>query len=86
LLHHCERLENKDAVITKEELTELLEITTQAPSAWNLQHWHFQVFHRMTASLSYSLTDARSFKTSNTDVIMFPPSDKRVIINIVYPT
>lgn len=36
---------DKDAVITKEELTELLEITTQAPSAWNLQHWHFQVFH-----------------------------------------
>ncbi|MFJ5963126.1 MULTISPECIES: nitroreductase family protein [unclassified Bacillus (in: firmicutes)] len=31
--------------MTKEELTELLEITTKAPSAWNLQHWHFTVFH-----------------------------------------
>ncbi|MGE6629730.1 nitroreductase family protein [Bacillus sp. NPDC077027] len=31
--------------MTKEELTELLEVTTQAPSAWNLQHWHFTVFH-----------------------------------------
>ncbi|MFN2745725.1 MULTISPECIES: nitroreductase family protein [Bacillus] len=33
------------AAISKEELTELLEITTKAPSAWNLQHWHFTVFH-----------------------------------------
>ncbi|MEK3939463.1 MULTISPECIES: nitroreductase family protein [Bacillus] len=31
--------------MTKEELTELLDITTKAPSAWNLQHWHFTVFH-----------------------------------------
>ncbi|MFP7292867.1 nitroreductase family protein [Bacillus safensis] len=31
--------------MTKEELIELLEITTKAPSAWNLQHWHFTVFH-----------------------------------------
>ncbi|MGE6628412.1 nitroreductase family protein [Bacillus pumilus] len=31
--------------MTKEELTELLGITTKAPSAWNLQHWHFTVFH-----------------------------------------
>ncbi|KAA6451795.1 nitroreductase family protein [Bacillus swezeyi] len=31
--------------ISKEELTELLNITTKAPSAWNLQHWHFTVFH-----------------------------------------
>ncbi len=30
--------------MTKEELTELLDITTKAPSAWN-QHWHFTVFH-----------------------------------------
>lgn len=43
---------DKDAVITKEELTELLEITTQAPSAWNLQHWHFQVFHSDEAKVS----------------------------------
>ncbi|MGX9291476.1 nitroreductase family protein [Bacillus sp. A015] len=31
--------------MTKEELTELLNVTTKAPSAWNLQHWHFTVFH-----------------------------------------
>ncbi|MDA1475036.1 nitroreductase family protein [Bacillus changyiensis] len=31
--------------IPKEELTELLHITTKSPSAWNLQHWHFTVFH-----------------------------------------
>ncbi|MEK4569228.1 nitroreductase family protein [Bacillus sp. FSL K6-3458] len=31
--------------MTKEELKELLDITTKAPSAWNLQHWHFTVFH-----------------------------------------
>lgn len=43
---------DKDAVITKEELTELLEITTQAPSAWNLQHWHFQVFHSDEAKVA----------------------------------
>ncbi|MEC4587779.1 nitroreductase family protein [Bacillus safensis] len=35
--------------MTKEELTELLEITTKAPSAWNLQHWHFTVFHSAEA-------------------------------------
>lgn len=35
--------------MTKEELTELLEITTKAPSAWNLQHWHFTVFHSTEA-------------------------------------
>ncbi|WP_439098717.1 nitroreductase family protein [Bacillus weihaiensis] len=31
--------------ISKEELSEILSYTTQAPSAWNLQHWHFTVFH-----------------------------------------
>ncbi|WP_105981024.1 nitroreductase family protein [Bacillus paralicheniformis] len=31
--------------ISKEELTKLLSVTTKAPSAWNLQHWHFTVFH-----------------------------------------
>lgn len=31
--------------ITKEELAEILTYTTKAPSAWNLQHWHFTVFH-----------------------------------------
>jgi nitroreductase len=35
--------------MTKEELTELLDITTKAPSAWNLQHWHFTVFHSAEA-------------------------------------
>ncbi|MDM5298411.1 nitroreductase family protein [Bacillus pumilus] len=31
--------------MTEEELKELLDITAKAPSAWNLQHWHFTVFH-----------------------------------------
>jgi nitroreductase len=31
--------------ISKEELTEILELAGRAPSAWNLQHWHFMVFH-----------------------------------------
>lgn len=30
-----------DANIPQEELEEILEIATQAPSAWNLQHWRF---------------------------------------------
>lgn len=34
-----------NAEISREELMELLEITGQAPSAWNLQHWHFLAFH-----------------------------------------
>ncbi|AWM21194.1 MULTISPECIES: nitroreductase family protein [Bacillus] len=34
-----------NAPISKEELTELLDLATKAPSAWNLQHWHFTVFH-----------------------------------------
>ncbi|MGF7532933.1 nitroreductase family protein [Bacillus mexicanus] len=34
-----------NASISKEELTELLDLAAKAPSAWNLQHWHFTVFH-----------------------------------------
>ena len=34
-----------NAPISKEELTELLDFAAKAPSAWNLQHWHFTVFH-----------------------------------------
>ncbi len=34
-----------NALISKEELTELLDLAAKAPSAWNLQHWHFSVFH-----------------------------------------
>ncbi|WP_046175445.1 nitroreductase family protein [Domibacillus indicus] len=34
-----------EAHISKEELTELLQIAGRAPSAWNLQQWHFLVFH-----------------------------------------
>ncbi|KUP09571.1 NAD(P)H nitroreductase [Bacillus coahuilensis m2-6] len=30
--------------ISREELSKMLEITTKAPSAWNLQHWKFLVF------------------------------------------
>ncbi|WP_041088149.1 nitroreductase family protein [Jeotgalibacillus soli] len=33
------------AEISREELVELLALAGQAPSAWNLQHWHFNVFH-----------------------------------------
>ncbi|PMC39213.1 nitroreductase family protein [Bacillus sp. UMB0899] len=36
---------DKTVKITKEELSEILTNTTNAPSAWNLQHWHFTVFH-----------------------------------------
>jgi nitroreductase len=31
--------------ISKEELKDILELTGKAPSAWNLQHWKFMVFH-----------------------------------------
>lgn len=34
-----------NAHISQEELTELLETAGRAPSAWNLQQWHFLVFH-----------------------------------------
>ncbi|MFC0274877.1 nitroreductase family protein [Metabacillus herbersteinensis] len=30
--------------ISEEDLTEILDSATKAPSAWNLQHWHFLVF------------------------------------------
>ncbi len=31
--------------LTETEVKELIELTTAAPSAWNLQHWHFIAFH-----------------------------------------
>lgn len=31
--------------LSKQEIEELLELAGRAPSAWNLQHWHFVVFH-----------------------------------------
>jgi nitroreductase len=31
--------------ISKDELTQILDLAAKAPSAWNLQHWHFTVFH-----------------------------------------
>ncbi|MBB5323890.1 nitroreductase [Anoxybacillus tepidamans] len=31
--------------ISKEELRNILETASKAPSAWNLQHWHFFVIH-----------------------------------------
>ncbi|MCI2253534.1 nitroreductase family protein [Domibacillus sp. PGB-M46] len=34
-----------NARISEEELTELLQVAGRAPSAWNLQQWHFLVFH-----------------------------------------
>ncbi|MCG3083710.1 nitroreductase family protein [Anoxybacillus sp. LAT_35] len=33
------------ATISKEQLTKLLQLAGKAPSAWNLQHWHFVVFY-----------------------------------------
>ncbi|TVX89661.1 nitroreductase family protein [Paenibacillus agilis] len=32
-----------NAEISHEELTEILDLTAKAPSAWNLQHWRFVV-------------------------------------------
>ncbi|MDI3234982.1 nitroreductase family protein [Exiguobacterium antarcticum] len=31
--------------LSEQEVQELIELTTAAPSAWNLQHWHFLAFH-----------------------------------------
>jgi len=31
--------------LSQEEVKELIELMTAAPSAWNLQHWHFLAFH-----------------------------------------
>ncbi|MDX1260388.1 nitroreductase family protein [Exiguobacterium sp. K1] len=31
--------------LSQEDVQELIELTTAAPSAWNLQHWHFVAFH-----------------------------------------
>lgn len=39
------RAYDPDVKISKEDLTQILELATKAPSAWNLQHWHFTVFH-----------------------------------------
>ncbi|WP_246188358.1 nitroreductase family protein [Metabacillus lacus] len=36
---------NPEVKISKEELENILETAGKAPSAWNLQHWHFMVFH-----------------------------------------
>jgi nitroreductase len=35
--------------ISKEELRDIIEIAGKAPSAWNLQHWHFVVIHGKAA-------------------------------------
>jgi nitroreductase len=35
--------------ISKEELRDIIEIAGKAPSAWNLQHWHFVVIHGKSA-------------------------------------
>ncbi|MBS2969259.1 nitroreductase family protein [Metabacillus sp. KIGAM252] len=36
---------DKSESISKEDLTDILESAVKAPSAWNLQHWNFLVFH-----------------------------------------
>ncbi|WP_044896279.1 nitroreductase family protein [Aeribacillus alveayuensis] len=38
-----------NATIDESEVKEILEIAGKAPSAWNLQHWHFVVFHSQEA-------------------------------------
>lgn len=45
LSRHSVKLYDPNAHISQEELTELLEMAGRAPSAWNLQQWHFLVFH-----------------------------------------
>ncbi|HZG72684.1 MAG TPA: nitroreductase family protein [Chondromyces sp.] len=39
------KIYNPDISISTEELKEILEWAGRAPSAWNLQQWHFLVFH-----------------------------------------
>jgi nitroreductase len=34
-----------NVTISKEEVRDILEVAGKAPSAWNLQHWHFFVIH-----------------------------------------
>jgi nitroreductase len=55
---------NPDEKISKEELTDILELAGKAPSAWDLQHWHFYVFHDQEAKdklfkLAYNQTQIR---------------------------
>jgi nitroreductase len=38
-----------DTEISTEELVEILEYAGRAPSAWNLQQWHFLAFHNKEA-------------------------------------
>jgi nitroreductase len=37
------KIYDTEVEISNEELTEILELTTKTPSAWNLQHWRFVV-------------------------------------------
>jgi nitroreductase len=39
------RVFDPEQSISREELNDILELAGRAPSAWNLQHWHFMVFH-----------------------------------------
>lgn len=39
--------------ISRDELMEILELAGRAPSAWNLQHWHFMVFHGKDVQKNY---------------------------------
>ncbi len=43
---------DKNATITQEELEEILNDSITAPSSFNLQHWHFLVFHNDEAKQS----------------------------------
>jgi nitroreductase len=40
---HSVRKYKRDVAISDEQLNEILELATRAPSAWNLQHWRFLV-------------------------------------------
>ncbi|MFB6366888.1 nitroreductase family protein [Paenibacillus elgii] len=43
LSRHSVRQYQRDVVIPDAELNEILELATNAPSSWNLQHWRFLV-------------------------------------------
>ncbi|WP_338753445.1 nitroreductase family protein [Bacillus sp. FJAT-52991] len=43
---HSTKIYDPSIKISEDELTQLLEVAGKAPSAWNLQQWHFLVFNK----------------------------------------
>ncbi|WP_203364106.1 nitroreductase family protein [Bacillus sp. REN10] len=43
---HSTKIYDPTIVISEDELKQLLEVAGKAPSAWNLQQWHFLVFNK----------------------------------------